>query len=228
MGFNEMVHTFIVAKYYVHLTEAFGDRGRAAFIHGTRYYGGQRGRRMAQRAIRDGQELNYAAYCRYSEWVNSEEAKNLGITNKVDITETDPDYTMHIHVCPWHYQFTKMGLKDAGMAYCSVLDAAICNGFNPAIVYQVPQTLHDHDYCIQTIKNANVAGESLEKNPDRIKPFEYHCAHAYWSFGEVAEAVFGAEGAKIKEQVLEDVVSEYGKEMADTLLAYRDTNFNIA
>ena len=59
MGFNEMTHAFIAAKYYVHMTEAFGERGKAAFIHGTQYYGSQRGRRMAQRAIRDGKPLTY-------------------------------------------------------------------------------------------------------------------------------------------------------------------------
>ena len=48
MGFNEMTHAFIAAKYYVHMTEAFGERGKAAFIHGTQYYGGQRGRRLRQ------------------------------------------------------------------------------------------------------------------------------------------------------------------------------------
>lgn len=228
MGFNEMTHTFIVAKYYVHLTEKFGDRGREAFIHGTRYYGGQRGRRMAQRAIRDGQKLNYETYCRYGEWVNSKEAGELGILNQSEVVEINPDYTMHIHVCPWHYQFTKMGLKDAGLTYCSVLDAAICNGFNPEIVYQVPQTLHDHDYCIQTIKNAGVSGEKIEKKPEGIKPFEYHCAHAYWAFGEVAEAVFGADGAGIRDKVLKDFAAEYGNEMADKIEEYRDTNFNMA
>ena len=54
MGFNEKVHAFIAAKFYVYLTEAFGERGERAFIHGTQYYAEQRGRRMAQRAIRDG------------------------------------------------------------------------------------------------------------------------------------------------------------------------------
>ena len=43
MGFNERTHAFIAAKYYVHLTERFGERGKAAFLHATRYYGEQRG-----------------------------------------------------------------------------------------------------------------------------------------------------------------------------------------
>ena len=47
MGFNEMTHAFIAARYYVGMTEAFGERGHAAFIHAVEYYGSQRGRRMA-------------------------------------------------------------------------------------------------------------------------------------------------------------------------------------
>lgn len=31
MGFNEKVHAFIAAKFYVYLTEAFGERGERAF-----------------------------------------------------------------------------------------------------------------------------------------------------------------------------------------------------
>lgn len=44
MGFTELSHAFIAAKYYVYLKEIFGDRGEAAFLHATRYYGEQRGR----------------------------------------------------------------------------------------------------------------------------------------------------------------------------------------
>ena len=54
--FNERVHAYIAARYYEQLTEKFGERGKKAFIHATQYYAEQRGRRMAQRAIRDGRE----------------------------------------------------------------------------------------------------------------------------------------------------------------------------
>lgn len=33
MEFNERVHAYIAAKYYVHLTEHFGERGKKAFLH---------------------------------------------------------------------------------------------------------------------------------------------------------------------------------------------------
>ena len=78
MGFNEKVHAFIAGEYYVCLKEAFGEKGIDAFIHATQYYAMQRGRRMAQRAIRDGVKLTQEAYNYYGEWVNTEEIKKEG------------------------------------------------------------------------------------------------------------------------------------------------------
>ena len=105
MGFTELSHAFIAAKYYVYLKAIFDDRGEAAFLHATRYYGEQRGRRMAQRAIRDGKPLTYETYCQYGEWVNTEEVKAQGLGNQSETTSLSPDFQIHIHVCPWHTQF---------------------------------------------------------------------------------------------------------------------------
>ncbi len=228
MAFTDMVHAFIAAKYYVNLEAAFGERGKAAFLHATRYYAEQRGRRMAQRAIRDGKELNYAAYCQYGEWVNTEEIKAAGQANNTTVTSWGPDYTVHIHSCPWHAQFKEMGLKDAGLLYCRDLDASICRGFNPELTYLVPQTLHDHDYCIQTVLNAGIPeGQVYAKNPEGLRSFEYHCAHSYWSYNEVTAAIFGAEGEKVNARVFSEFEEEYGKEMADILAGYKGVNFNV-
>ena len=229
MGFTELSHAFIAAKYYVYLKEIFGDRGEAAFLHATRYYGEQRGRRMAQRAIRDGKPLTYETYCQYGEWVNTEEVKAQGLGNQSETTSLSPDFQIHIHVCPWHTQFKNMGLPEAGLLYCKDLDASISRGFNPEIRYEVSQTLHDHDYCIQTIRNAGLTPESnMAKNPAGLRSFEYHCAHSYWAYREVCEAIFGEEGTRLAERVLDDFAAEYGKKMVDTLAGYARTNFNIA
>ena len=42
MNFSERTQVFIVAAYYRHLTEQFGERGKAAFLHGVKHYGMQR------------------------------------------------------------------------------------------------------------------------------------------------------------------------------------------
>ncbi|PWL61269.1 MAG: hypothetical protein DBY34_04640 [Oscillospiraceae bacterium] len=227
MGFNEKVHAFIAAKFYVHLTEQFGERGRLAFIHGTQYYAEQRGRRMAQRAIRDGNPLTYEVYKQYGEWVNSPEvAAEKGHTSEV--VSVAPDSVSKITRCPWHSQFKEMGLVEAGHEYCKHLDNSICRGFNPYIVYEVPQTLHKSEYCLHIIRDAGLSPDSnLKKKMEYVKEWDYHCAHSYWSYSEVTAAIFGAEGEAVNAQVLADFEKEYGKEMADTLVTYRGTNFNV-
>ena len=164
MGFNEKSHAFLAARFYVRLTEQFGERGRLAFVHGTQYYAGQRGRRMAQRAIRDGRELNYQTYQEYGEWVNTEEVKAMGCANQSELVTLAPDYQVKITRCPWHTQFAEMGLTEAGHEYCAHLDAAISRGFNPYIVYEVSKTLHKSDCCIHTVRNAGLEpGKSAPK-----------------------------------------------------------------
>ena len=148
MGFNERVHAYIAAKYYVHLTETFGERGRLAFIHATQYYAGQRGRRMAQRAIRDGQSLTQASYNYYGEWVNTEEIKAQGIANR---SERTAEGYSKITCCPWHVQFQEMGCQEAGAVYCRYMDSANSRGYNPELGYMVEHTLHTADSCIHRL-----------------------------------------------------------------------------
>lgn len=225
MGFNEKVHAYIAAKYYVYLTEEFGERGRQAFIHGTQYYAMQRGRRMAQRAIRDGRTLTQADYNYYGEWVNTDEIKAEGCANQSEVT---PEGYLKITRCPWHTQFKEMGLKEAGTEYCRHLDSAISRGFNPYLEYKVDQTLHYADCCIHRLETGPITeGAEKGKNPAGLKSFEYHCAHSYWAYHEVVAAIFLEKGEKLCTKVLEDFAADYGQEMADKLYSYRDVNFNV-
>lgn len=225
MSFTEKVHAYLAAKYYVSLTDAFGERGKKAFLHATQYYAMQRGRRMAQRAIRDGRELDQATYNYYGEWVNTEEIKAEGCANKAERAE---DGSLHFLVCPWHTQFQEMGLQEAGAWYCQDLDAAISRGFNPFLKYEVTQTLHTSEYCIHRLLTGPIwEGAEKGKNPEGLRSFEYHCAHLYWSFFEVAEAIFLEEGRLAGEKVLKEFEADYGKEMADQILSYKNTNFNV-
>lgn len=72
MGFTEKTQVFLIAAWYKELNEAFGERGQRTFVLAVKHYARQRGERMAQRAVRDGQPLNYASYCAYCEWAPSE------------------------------------------------------------------------------------------------------------------------------------------------------------
>jgi hypothetical protein len=228
MVFTEKSHAFIAAKFYVYLDEAFGKKGVETFIHATRYYAGQRGRRMAQRALRDGKELTYETYMEYGEWENTPEILESGCANQSTVEEISPNYVIRITRCPWHLQFKEMGLIDAGHEYCQHLDSAMCLGFNPYLTYQVERTLHKSDCCIHRILNTNFKTKpNVVKKKEYLRGFEYHCAHSYWAYSEVTAAVWGGLGETLNAKVLTDFAAEYGQEAADTLSGYRYVNFNV-
>ena len=229
MGFNEKVHAYIAAKYHTYLTGKFEERGRRAFIHATQYYAEQRGRRMAQRAIRDGKELNFTNYYRYGEWVNTQDVKDLGCNNIMKFVKYEPDGELHFTQCPWATQFHEMGLNNtAGAEYCRHLDNSIVRGYNPYLTYEVDQTIETEDYCIHRMGPVDFdENTDLSKKPENLRDFEYHCAHSYWAYNEVTAAIFGAEGMGVNAQVLADLAADYGQDMADTLMKYKDTNFNV-
>jgi len=230
--FNEKSHAFIAAKYYEHLIDNFDERGRKAFVHATQYYSGQRGRRMAQRAIRDGKDLTYETYSQYGEWVSTKEITDEGVANARELVSSYPDYVYDMTKCPWRAQFEQMGSTKAGIEYCSHLDNSIARGFNPYLVYKVDlspmENKEQGGYCIHTIENVSVDDIDMANRSENLKSFEYHCAHSYWSFREVTVAIFGIEGEKVASLVLDDFAQSYGKEAMDALFKYRDTNFNIA
>ena len=229
MGFNEMVQAFLVARFYLRLTEEFGTQGRMAFVHATQHYGIQRGRRMAQRAIRDGvPALTYEVYCQYGEWVSSRECQEKGCSNITTILEKNPHVIRRIDRCAWHTQFQNMGLLAAGALYCQHIDRSICRGFNPELEYEVPQTLNTAECCIHIIRDAGLTESSnTAKKMEYVLDFQYHCAHTYWSYHQVICAIFGSAGAQLCSQVLQDFLQEYGREMADQLCRFRDVNFDV-
>lgn len=239
MGFNEKLHAYIAARFYVRLTHSYGERGKAAFIHATQFYAEQRGRRMAKRAIADGQPLTYETYRAYGEWESTEEMKAAGCANRSEVVSTDPVWAFHVFICPWHEQFAAMDLAEAGLVYCAHLDHSICRGFNPYMVYEVPQTLHDSPYCIQKVSNQEglapgqteqtAAFDPAKARPlaDRRKDFKYHCAHSYWSYAKTCAAIFGDEGRALADAVLSDIAAEWGDTYAKTLLDYTTTDFEM-
>ena len=229
MELTERTQAFITARYYVRLKDSFGERGIAAFRLAVRYYAEQRGRRMAQRAIADGEPLTYATYRRYGEWVNTETIRAKGEENRSAVESISPDFENHVSQCPWHTEFRELGLIEAGAAYCRDIDPSLCRGFNPEIRYLAVQSLNDHPVCIQKVVDSGLSPEDLKakKKPEGIRSFDYHCAHSYWSFKKMTKGIFGEAGEELAEAVLSDVRERYGSEAVEILMRFRDTDFDI-
>lgn len=226
--FTEKHHAFLAATFYTLLTEKFGARGEAAFVLATQRYAEQRGNRMAQRAIRDGRALTFETYREYGEWVNTQSAKDEGCENQGYVVSYHPDFDERVTQCPWATQFREMNLQKAGTVYCTHLDKSIVRGFNPDLVYEVPQSLHEHDCCIQTARGANFPdGKTIQKHKEYLKDFDYHCGHSYKTYSEISVSIFGAAGQSVAAKALERFSDAYGADMADVLTTYLKTDFNL-
>ena len=155
----------------------------------------QRGSRMAQRAIRDGQKLDYITFCRYGEWEPSGEVVRTGNVSKTSVASYTPDYEYHVMTCPWYQGFQKFGALEAGALYCANLDEAINQGFNGQIPFRTVQTMHTADCCIFRVRDAGITPETdLSHREGSVRGFDYHCAHIYTAFGTVCTGIFGQEG----------------------------------
>ena len=226
MTFTERTHAFLSASFYRLLEEGNFQNYRAVFRIATQLYAQQRGSRMAQRALRDGHELDFATYTSYGEWEYTEEG-TAGLNTKADVSFEGNDLKIHAFNCPWAAQYKSMGLENGGVDYCDDLDISIARGFNPDLVYEVPQTEYlGKGFCIHYLRNFK-PGAEMPRDKKNLRPFEYHCAHIYHTFSRLMAAVYGAEGEHLSAQVLEAFASEYGQEHTDKLMEYRETDFNF-
>jgi len=226
--FTERHHAFIAAAFYDELTKAFGERGKSAFVMATQRYAEQRGSRMAQRAIRDGKPLNFTTYKEYGEWVNTKTIIDAGESNQSIPMSYSPDFSYKVVRCPWAAEFKDLDMQEGGVCYCTHLDKSIARGFNPYLTFEVPQSMHDHEYCIQILRDANFTeDQKFERDEKNLRGFDYHCGHSYKTFSQITEAIFGSQGRKISTNVLERFAERYGRDMADKLFSYRNVDFDV-
>lgn len=225
MTFTERTHAFISASFFRHLQAKDFQNYPAVFRMATQMYAQQRGSRMAQRALRDGHELDFGTYRAYGEWGFTDEGIE-GLNTEIKVEREDQNLRMDIFNCPWATQYKSMGLEHGGFHYCADLDPSIARGFNPDLTYEVAQTqYHGIGSCIHILHQSK-PDKQLPRNPANLRPFEYHCAHVYHTFSRLITAVYGDEGKQLSEQVLADVAADYGQDHADKLLTYSHVDFN--
>lgn len=224
--YNERQHAFISATFYRRLSAEYGERGVQTFTLATQRYAEQRGSRMAQKAIMLGLPLNFESYLALGEWEFTQGFLADLDSPQAEVVSFEPDFEFNFLACPWHEQYKAMGLMEGARVYCKDLDTSIARGFNPYLTFEVPQTMHDGEKCMFRLKGAALTGP-VEKKREYLLPFEYHCAHLYFTFSAICKSIFKSEGVALSAQVLSDFGAEYGKDMADGLTRYEGEDFNV-
>lgn len=229
MEFTEKTQVFLIAAWYKELARAFGERGRQAFVLAVKHYARQRGERMAQRAVRDGLPLNYASYCACREWAPSEESVREGTANASVVRSTAPHYVYEVRACAWYDAFAALDALEAGRLYCRYLDEAIARAFSSSLQFYTVETRHCAEVCVFCIRDAGFGPDTkIERRPEYLRGFDYHCAHTFYAFAETAAGVFGRPGEALAAPVLDAFEKEYGGEARRRLESFAGENFDRA
>lgn len=190
MRLNEHHHAIILDTCFKTLRELRGERGIELFRLCARAYGERRGRRMAMRALRDGNPLDMTSYFAYGELLSTE-GSYIGTYDAYEgfVIERQTQ-------CPWCTAFRTMDGHDCAVCYCREIDGAIVRGFNPDLGYELIQNMHTAGSCEFIFKSPEIRRDFMETYSDRLdgRPapkieMTYHCADVYHTFKRITSAV---------------------------------------
>ena len=219
--FTEYMHASIAVLFGKQLLKA--EKGKEIFSYCVEQYGRERGMRMAKRCLRDQRNLDWQAYADYREWNPSETVIKNNAGSRIQIEQAEPDRISRFLNCPWADQFAKMDAKEIGALYCSLIDPSIVSGFNPSLVFITDKNLGKDGYCLQIQKQCKELKPSALRKENQ-KGMDYHCAHLFYTFARTIEEVL-PDGKEINRKVLDAFAQVWGRETADTLITYKNTDF---
>jgi hypothetical protein len=187
-----------------------------------RHYGEQRGRRMALRALRNGKPLTLETFLQYGEWQSAtQEGRSEVVTDGQNLIS-------RVLRCPWNNAWLEAGLNQFGRLYCLEIDHALVRGFNPVLSIAVNQTLSNDDVpCEFVFPGTPLPAEKNPLNEDKVKSWEYHCAHMLRACQDVFYELYGDRGYQVAQKALDEFRDLYGKDLVESILAYQDTDFNL-
>ncbi len=227
---TETHHGGILVAFYKSLMDACGrQQGLDTFMTAARAYGERRGRRMAMRAVRDGNPLDMASYFAYGEMLfNSEGLSDPGTyevtPGTVHERQTD---------CWWAREFRAMGCLECGVDYCLEIDNSVIRGFNPTLGFARTQNMHLNSSCDFYYYGPEVAEGFMETYGSRVKPGEkvkyelaFHCADVYDMFCRVIGQILPEKKGAVMEAARAILAQRYGEEFFAALEAYQDRNFD--
>ena len=223
-------HANLFALIYKAAVDFYGEKGALAADEGTKLYGQQRGGRMAQRAVKDGQPLTMENYLLYGEWVD----KNGHSKNAVAATE--PVYCTNGIVCGWCEAWKAAGLLEYGKNYCTYVDKNFVKGFNPQLKLDIDSVLSQGgDVCAfrwNGFAMTDPDGYNAKKAAlgDRtVKDFLYHTGHLLSAMKQAIAMQLGNERAeRIAAKALIDYSDMYGVDFMEAVVEESRQDFTVA
>ncbi len=222
-------HAMLFAFIVRNALNIIGKDAEAAIENGVIKYGEQRGRRMAKRVLKDGEELSLLNYLVYGEWVPYEASEM-----DIKFPHLVPELNMVAHKCSWYDCWNKKDMLEEGKYYCKHVDAALARGFREDLDLDlISNRTEGAEKCDFYFREEAFNEKDLEEvnrrkkilNGLAIKPWDYHIAHIFNSMKDSLIKYHGRLGEKVIEESLRDYEKEFGKETLEILMEYNNTDF---
>lgn len=220
MKFGIDHHATMYALLSKAVQQSCPEEGRTVLEQATLRYGRERGRRMAEQAMRDGVPLTLENYFAYVEWTDEDHEMERGIAQYVPIYQTT------VYRCGWVESWKKRGLLEYGKVYCEYADYGLVSGFNPENLLKLEDTLsHGQKTCNFIWKGYAMdaeRSEALRCSRERVgqqyqKTFLYHTGHLYSCLRDEFQKKLGNQGLQAAEHALAEFSEIFGPEAADVV-----------
>jgi len=121
----------------------FGESGKDAIINAVNQFGIRRGKEIAELVKSKGKELTLQNFFIYNTFDSQETAKY-----KINIV--DGNVEVVIRSCIFCDGCKDWNKQEFGNIYCEYIDAAVLEGYNPDIQYELVSSLiHGEKRCVQ-------------------------------------------------------------------------------
>ncbi|UYP44105.1 hypothetical protein NEF87_000390 [Candidatus Lokiarchaeum ossiferum] len=209
--------------------DTMGEDGREIIRNAAHKYGNQRGKRMALRVLSDELPLTMENYFVYSEWNTQDgDAKSY-------VKDLTPEYIFCVEVCSWCENWKEFNLSEYGKYYCSEIDIALLEGYNPKLTLEVPKILSlgdkqcqfhwkDAHFTKQDLENINQMKQRSEGS--HVASWEFHTAHLYFTMKQEI-CTHLKEKAQIIMETAEKLFKDaFGQNSINQLMTYELVNFS--
>jgi hypothetical protein len=215
-------HQALLIAFFIQETlNYFGKHGDSIISKAIFEYGEGRGKRMADKALKDGRVNDLLSFLLYGEI----EWDDTG--NQFKIAQRKPFFKVNARKCFWHEIWAKNEMLEIGRIYCRDIDRAIMKGFNPNLNFDVPQNMNDGaKYCVFNYRDwrleiVDLIKFALKKKKAKKKAVEswtFHCIDVYEKFSNVIIRESGEEGKLIIEGVVKKFTEKFGESATNDLI----------
>lgn len=214
-------HAVLFALLSKNIMEKFDEDGKEAVLKAVIKYGNERGARMAQNALDNGDELTVLANQAYGEWKPDYDGQMV-----FGRLRTEPTLRTFISKCAWCEAWKKHDLLEYGKYYCVDIDNAVFQGFcSDFVCTPLTESMSfggdrcDFDWGEPLTEEEVVKLDEKKKElgTSCMKDFNYHTAHLLHSVSNTLLEELGESAQSAIDKAKQEFADKFGQEYLGVL-----------